>query len=179
MADLKFPVTDSDHRQGSAASRVTLVEYGDYQCPYCAEAYWVVKELQQHFQDDLQLVFRNFPLTKVHPHAMNAAVTAELADSRGVFWEVHDELFENQRRLGLSLFERIVLKYGLSTEALKVALDEETYLSKIKADFNGGVRSGVNGTPSFYINEHRYDGASDFAGLREAIELALASEPNR
>lgn len=179
MTDLKVVVSDNDHRQGSAEFRVTLVEFGDYECPYCGEAYWVVKQLQQHFQHDLQFVFRNFPLAKVHPHAMSAAITAEFAGSHGFFWEVHDELYENQSRLGVSLFERIVQKHGLSNEALRLAQGEETYISKIKADFNGGVRSGVNGTPSFYIDGLRFDGPPDFAGLRKAIEFVLASERSR
>ncbi|WP_256590991.1 MULTISPECIES: thioredoxin domain-containing protein [unclassified Pseudomonas] len=106
-------------------------------------------------------------------------MTAEFAGSRGFFWEAHAELYEDQRRLGLSLFERIVLTHGLSSEELKLALDEETYRSKIKADFNGGVRSVVNGTPSFYIDGHRYDGPPDFAGLRKAIEFVMASERSR
>lgn len=178
MVNLKVLVSDSDHRQGSAQPRVTLVEFGDYECPYCGEAYWVVKQLQRHFQEDLQFVFRNFPLTKVHPHAMNAALTAEIAGSRGFFWEAHDELYENQRHLSLPLFERIVLKHGISSEAFNLALKDETYISKIKADFNGGVRSGVNGTPSFYIDGLRYDGSPTFAEMCTAIEHVLASARN-
>ena len=173
MATLKVPVSASDHRQGSAHAKVTLVEFGDYQCPYCGEAYWMVKNLQQHFRDDLLFVFRNFPLTTAHPHAMAAAVTAEFAGSRGFFWEAHDELYENQDRLGLPLFRAIALKHGLSDEELYLAMQDGTYVPKIKSDFNGGVRSGVNGTPAFYIDGLRYDGAPEFTEMRQVIELLL------
>ncbi|MCS5517353.1 thioredoxin domain-containing protein [Pseudomonas qingdaonensis] len=119
MATLKVPVSADDHRQGSAHAKVTLVEFGDYECPYCGEAYWMVKNLQQHFRDDLLFVFRNFPLTTAHPHALGAAVTAEYAGSRGFFWEAHDGLYENQDRLGLPLYRAIVLKHGLSRGGIR------------------------------------------------------------
>ncbi|KIF60406.1 DsbA family protein [Pseudomonas fluorescens] len=175
MASLKVPVSANDHRQGSAHAKVTLVEFGDYECPYCGLAYWVVKNLQQRFHNDLLFVFRNFPLTTAHPHAMGAAVTAEYAGSRGLFWEAHDELYENQDRLGMPLFRAIALKHGLSSEELYVALQEGTYLAKIKSDFNGGVRSGVNGTPAFYIDGLRYDGVPEFAEMSQMIERSLVS----
>lgn len=139
----------------------------------------MVKNLQQHFRDDLQFVFRNFPLTTAHPHAMAAAVTAEYAGSRGFFWEAHDELYENQDRLGPPLYRAIVLKHGLSSEELDVAMREDTYIPKIQSDFNGGVRSGVNGTPAFYIDGLRYDGAPEFTEMSQLIELLLVRGRNR
>ncbi|CAI8778891.1 Thioredoxin domain-containing protein [Pseudomonas sp. IT-347P] len=179
MATLKVPVSANDHRQGSAHAKVTLVEFGDYECPYCGEAYWMVKNLQQHFRDDLLFVFRNFPLTTAHPHALGAAVTAEYAGSRGFFWEGHDELYENQDRLGLPLYRAIVLKHGLSSEELDVAMREDTYIPKIQSDFNGGVRSGVNGTPAFYFDGLRYDGVPEFNEMSQIIELLLVRGRNR
>lgn len=175
MANLKIPVSDIDHRQGNPTSKVSLVEYGDYECPYCGEAYWLVKKLQEHFQEDLQFVFRNFPLTKAHPHAMNAAITAEFVGHHGFYWEAHDVLYENQHQLGLSLFKNIALKHGLSGEELDSALQNDTYISRIKSDFNGGVRSGVNGTPSFYIDGKRYDGPPEYEEMRKAIQFAIGS----
>ncbi|MBU0938742.1 MAG: DsbA family protein [Gammaproteobacteria bacterium] len=179
MATLKVPVSDNDHRQGSAHAKVTLVEFGDYECPYCGLAYWVVKKLQQHFLEDLQFVFRNFPLTTAHPHALGAAVTAEYAGSRGFFWEAHDELYEHQDRLGLPLFRAIVQKHGLSSEELVLSMQDDIYLPKIQSDFNGGERSGVNGTPAFYIDGLRYDGVPELAEMSRMIERSLVRGRNR
>ena len=175
MANLKVPVSANDHRQGSAHATVTLVEFGDYECPYCGEAYWVVKKLQQLFRNDLLFVFRNFPLTTAHPHALSAAITAEYAGSRGFFWEAHDELYENQDRLGLPLYRAIVLKHGVSNDELDLALQSEAYIPKIQSDFNGGVRSGVNGTPAFYIDGLRFDGVPEFTVMSRMIELSIVS----
>lgn len=174
MATLKVPVSANDHCQGSAQAKVILVEFGDYQCPYCGEAHWMVKNLQQHFRDDLLFVFRNFPLTTAHPQAMGAAITAEYAGSRGFFWEAHDELYENQDRLGMPLFRAIALKHSLSVEELYLAMQDGTYAPKIRSDFNGGVRSGVNGTPAFYIDGLRYDGVPEFTAMSHIIELSIA-----
>lgn len=179
MATLKVPVTANDHRQGMAHAKVTLVEYGDYECPYCGLAYWVVKKLQQHFGEDLLLVFRNFPLTTAHPHALGAAVTAEYAGSRGFFWEAHDELYENQDRLGVPLYGAIAQRHGLSSDELVVAMQTDIYLPKIQSDFNGGLRSGVNGTPAFYIDGLRYDGPPEVTEMSRAIELSSMRGLNR
>ncbi|MGA9343316.1 MAG: thioredoxin domain-containing protein, partial [Rhodanobacteraceae bacterium] len=131
---MKVPVGPQDHAQGPADAPVTLVEYGDYQCPYCGEAYSVVRELQEQFGDDLRFVYRNFPLEQLHPNAMSAAATAEFAGDHGQFWQVHDALFEHQRELGLPLYERIVVRYGLSSDALRAALESGEYLARITGD---------------------------------------------
>jgi protein-disulfide isomerase len=170
MADLKVPVTPDDHIQGDPKAMVTLVEYGDYQCPYCGEAYPVVKLLQQHFGKDLRFVFRNFPLTQIHPEAGPAAETAEFAGANGHFWEAHDALYENQPALGLPLYAAIVKALGLSEADLLQTLADGTYRPKVIADFEGGVLSGVNGTPTFFINGHRHLGGYDLGSLAEAIE---------
>jgi protein-disulfide isomerase len=171
MSDLKVPVTSSDHIQGGPAAIVTLVEYGDYQCPYCGEAYPVVKLLQQHFGKDLRFVFRNFPLTQLHPEAQPAAETAEFAGAHGYFWEAHDALYENQPQLGLPLYAAIVKALSLSEADLLQALQEGSYLPKIKADIEGGVLSGVRGTPTFFINGQRHEGGYDLGSLAGAIEV--------
>jgi protein-disulfide isomerase len=170
MSDLKVPVTSSDHIQGDPSAIVILVEYGDYQCPYCGEAYPVVKMLQQHFGKDLCFVFRNFPLTQLHPEAEPAAETAEFAGANGHFWEAHDALYENQPQLGVPLYVAIVKALKLSDADLLQALQEHTFLPKIQADFEGGVRSGVQGTPTFFINDQRHEGGYDLGTLAAAIE---------
>lgn len=173
MATLKIPVSGSDHRQGATHPKVTLVEFGDYECPYCGEAYWVMKGLHSQYSEQLEIVFRHFPLTSVHTHALQAAITVEFAGSHGVFWQAHNALYENQRRLSWTLFEEIIVELNLSPADLKRAMEERTYNGRIQADFNGGVRSGVNGTPSFFFNGIRYDGSPDEASMSDAIDFLL------
>jgi protein-disulfide isomerase len=179
MSDLKVPVTPNDHIQGDPKALVTLVEYGDYQCPYCGEAHPVVKMLQKYFGKDLCFVFRNFPLTELHPEAEPAAETAEFAGAQGHFWEAHDALYENQPMLGPPLYAAIVSALGLSEEALLQALAAGTYRPMVEADFEGGVRSGVRGTPTFFINGHHHQGAYDLGSLAAAIEAYRRSAGSR
>ena len=100
MSTLTMPVGERDHAQGPADAPVTLVEYGDYECPYCGMAYPIVKQVQARFGDRLRFVFRNFPLTEIHPHALHAALAAEAAGSQGQFWPMHDAIFQHQHSLG-------------------------------------------------------------------------------
>jgi protein-disulfide isomerase len=174
MTTLKTPVGPQDHAQGDATAPVTLVEYGDYQCPYCGAAYPMVKQLQQRFGKGLRFVFRNFPIAELHPQAMSAAATAEFAATSGHFWEVHDALYENQRRLGMPFYEALAAGLGLPTTELRIALESGTFEEKIRSDFTGGVRSGVNGTPSFFINGTRFDGPG-FEDMANTIDEAIAS----
>ncbi len=166
---LKEPVLNHDHIQGSEKAPITLVEYGDYQCPYCGEAYPIVKQVQEHFGAKLRFVFRNFPLSEVHPLAEPAAQTAEFAGSDGLFWEMHDLLYENQEGFSVELFLELATSLGLSSEKLNEVLVNHTYQPKIHKDFMSGVRSGVNGTPTFFINDHRYLGPIAFEGLLVGI----------
>jgi protein-disulfide isomerase len=172
MSKLTIAVSADDHIQGSPTAPCSLVEYGDYQCPYCGAAYPMVKQLQKHFGKRLSFVFRNFPLTQMHPWAEPAAEVAEFAGANGKFWEMHDLLYENQENLGEDLFLKLAAKLKLSTLQLETAVAEHTYLARVRADFAGGVRSGVNGTPTFFVNGQRHNGPSDFDSLSEAIELA-------
>ena len=158
MSTLRNPVGPEDHVQGDENAAVTLVEYGDYQCPYCGAAYPIVKQFQEAFGSDLRFVFRNFPISDSHPNALSAAATAEFAASKGRFWEAHDALYEHQKRLGMPLYEQIVTHLGLAPDDLRDALESGAFEERIQADFTGGVRSGVNGTPSFFINGVRFDG---------------------
>ena len=173
MSKLKVPVAPHDHVQGDSDAPVTLVEYGDYQCPHCRVAYFVIKRLQDHFEKQLRFVFRNFPLVQIHPYAETAAEAAEFADRHGHFWEMHDAIYENQDQLSIPLLFELGEELGLSTADLQRALESHEFLSKIREDFSGGVRSGVNGTPTFFINGERHDGTYAFEDLVTAIDEKL------
>lgn len=174
MALLKVAVGEDDHIQGKGDAECVLVEYGDYECPHCGRAYPIVKRVQKHFGKRLAFVFRNFPLTQIHSYAEPAAETAEFAGSKGRFWEMHDLLFQIQDRLGEPLFRELAETLELDPAQLTEALEQGIFTSRVRADFSGGVRSGVNGTPTFFINGRRHDGPFDYEGLVAAIERALA-----
>ena len=171
---LKIPVRPEDHIEGEADAPCTLVEYGDYQCPHCGRAYPIVKRVQKHFGKRLRFVFRNFPLNEIHPFAETAAETAEFAAEGGKYWEMHDALFENQSRFNPSFFPELAQKLGLDAEGLKAALTQGKYRAHVKSDFMSGARSGVNGTPTFFINGQRLDGSWEYEDLAAAIDAALA-----
>jgi len=172
MSKLSVPVSEKDHVEGSEKAPVTLVEYGDFQCPSCGEAYPIVKKLQKHFGDKLRFVYRNFPL-EMHPWAEHAAEAAEFAGARGKFWEMHDALFKHQTSLTDHSLLRLAAGLGLNGEELTKALDEGIYTAKVKADVEGGMKSGVTGTPMFYLNGRRYDDSYDYETLAAAIETLL------
>jgi protein-disulfide isomerase len=169
---LTQPVSQRDHISGPASAPVTLLEYGDYECPYCGEAYPVVKSLQQRLGKRLRFVFRNFPLANAHPHAQHAAEAAEAAGAQGKFWEMHDSLYENQEALGDQDLIRSAGELGLDVARFTRELAEHHYAARVREDFLAGVRSGVNGTPSFFINGLRHDGSYDFESLLAGIEAA-------
>jgi protein-disulfide isomerase len=173
MSKLSLPVSDKDHRQGDPDAPCTLVEYGDYQCPSCGHAYPIVKRVQKHFGKRLLFVFRNFPLSEMHPYAEPAAETAEFAGAHQKFWEMHDLLYENQDRLDDALLFQLTLQLNLDPEKLRQALASKEFEPRVRVDFRSGVRSGVNGTPTFFINGQRHDGAYDYASLVEAIDGVL------
>jgi protein-disulfide isomerase len=164
--------TDSDHVKGTPESRVTLIEYADYQCPYCGEAYWALKRLHERYGDDLRLVFRNFPLTQIHPMAEPAAEAAEFAGENDRFWEMHDAIFENQQRLSTAMLVEVGEGLSLDPAALREAIETRRFHPKIHGDFMTGIRSGVNATPTFFINGLRLDGGVE--DLDSAIYEALA-----
>jgi protein-disulfide isomerase len=176
MATLKIPVTQHDHVRGPAQASVTVVEYGDYECPHCALAAPIVNQVQLSFRGQMRFVFRHFPLTEVHPHAEIAAESAEFAGAAGVFWEMHEALFQEQSRLSLATILLIGEELELSPEAMRNALETGQYRNKVRSDFTGGIRSGVNGTPTFFINGVRHDGAYDYASMVAAIRMRLAAD---
>ena len=169
---LSLPVGARDHAQGSETAAVTLVEYGDYECPHCARAYPIVKALQDRMGDRLRFVFRNFPLRQVHPHAEEAAQAAEASAAGGKFWEMHDVLFENQSALEREDLVSYAAALGLDPVQLASDLDAGPYLPRVQEDFLSGVRSGVNGTPCFFLNGVRYDEPWDGAEFTVAVETA-------
>jgi protein-disulfide isomerase len=175
MSTLKIPVRPEDHAQGDENAACTLVEYGDYQCPHCGRAYPIIKRVQKHFGNRLRFVFRNFPLNEIHAQAESAAETAEFAGSQGKYWEMHDLLFENQTRFSPMLFEELAQELKLNPTDLRDALAKGEYRAHVHSDFMSGARSGVNGTPTFFINGQRLDGSWDYQDLVEAIEEVLAS----
>ncbi len=179
MSTLFVPVNASDHMLGSNEAKVTLVEYGDYQCPYCGEAFPIVKRLQKKMSGDLQFIFRNFPLTEIHAHALAAACAAEAAALQDRFWEMHDLLFENQTKLRDQELIARAKTLKLNLERFMSDLSSHAVTTRIQEDFSGGIRSGVNGTPTFFINGLRHDGSYEYehllAALQEPLEPQLGS----
>jgi protein-disulfide isomerase len=171
---LKVPIHTSDHVQGSRNAPAILLEYGDFECPHCGRAHYIVKRLQQTFQHRIAFVFRNFPLSNIHPHAELAAEGAEAAGARGKFWQMHDWLFEHQEDLDLENIVEAAEAMRLDTVSFLSDIENEVCRDKIRADFMGGVRSGVNGTPTFFVNGVRHDADYELETLAAAIHLAVA-----
>ena len=173
MTHTAVPIGANDHLQGDANAPCVLIEYGDYQCPSCGQAYPIVKRVQKHFGKRLAFVFRNFPLTQIHQYAEVAAETAEFAAAHDKFWPMHDLIYENQDRLDNELLAELAEQLKLDPAALEEALDSKQFASRVKSDFSSGVRSGVNGTPTFFINGQRHDGRYDYESLVAAVEEVL------
>jgi len=173
MSGLVLPVGPRDHIQGPPDAPVTLVEYGDFECPHCGRAYPIVKEIQRSMGEDLRFVYRHFPLTRIHQHAEHAAVMAEVAAQHGKFWPLHDRLFEHQEALEDDELVAHVESLGIDPAWAAAALAQGRFEPRVREDFSSGVRSGVNGTPTFFINGRRYDGTWDL--LLETLRQALIS----
>jgi protein-disulfide isomerase len=173
---LSVPVSpERDHIRGPLDAPVTLVEYGDYQCPYCGLAHPVVNAVQEAMGNELRFVFRHFPLTTIHPNAELAAEAAEAAGAQGRFWEMHDTLYENQQRLDPPALVAYADTLDLDLDRFRAELESRAHTRKVAEDFMSGVRSGVNGTPSFFINGVRHEGSWDFANLLAAVQSAAAA----
>jgi formate-nitrite transporter family protein len=176
---LELPVGERDHVTGLDDAPVTLVEYGDFECPYCGMAYPIVRSIQRQLGNRLRFVYRHFPLKERHPHAQHAAEAAESAAAQGKFWEMHAALFEHQDALEDEALRSYALEIGLDGERVERDLESGTYARRVRDDFRSGVRSGVNGTPTFFVNGERYDGpwmheAKFLSALREAVDEAEA-----
>jgi protein-disulfide isomerase len=170
---LTVPVSERDHVLGPETAAVTVVEYGDYECPFCGAAHPVVKALQQALGDDLRFAYRHFPLSQIHPHSFQAAEAAEAAGAQSRFWAMHDLLFEHQDRLGTQDLLAYAGAIGLELERFVDDLAEHRHSARIREDFLSGVRSGVNGTPTFFVNGIRHDGGYDLDSMLEAIQPYL------
>ncbi len=173
------PVGNGDHALGPATAPVTLVEYGDYECPYCGRMHPVVKELRERLGDRLRFVFRHFPLDSVHPNARRAAEAAEAAASQGRFWEMHELLYENQDDLGEEALRRYATRLELDPAHFEEDLEERAHAPRVREDRFGGERSGVEGTPTFFVNGVRYEGSHDLEALLEAVEDAARGGDGR
>jgi protein-disulfide isomerase len=170
IAKLSLPVSiKRDHIQGKSDARVTLVEYGDYECPYCGQAYMVVKEIQKQLKDQLRFVFRNFPLTQIHPHAQQTAEAAEAAGVQKKFWDMHDILYENQQALDYYHLVEYATILGLDIERFNNDLFSHVHAGRVREDFISGVRSGVNGTPTFFVNGVRYNDSWDYGTFLDRL----------
>jgi formate-nitrite transporter family protein len=172
MAHLITPVNEQDHVRGPYDAPVTLVEYGDFQCEHCAAMYPVLMDLLDEVGEQVRFVYRHFPLSQSHPNAQQAAEASEAAASQGSFWEMHDMLFTNQDALDEMSLRNYAEKIGLDADQYDREMESEMHAEKVREDFMSGVHSGVNGTPTFFINGERYDGRMDKAGLKKAISRA-------
>jgi protein-disulfide isomerase len=166
---LSVVVGKSDHAQGPEDAPVTLVEYGDYQCPYCADAHSLLQSIAAKMGPKLRFVFRHMPLNEVHPYAQYAAEAAEAAAAQGKFWEMHAAIYAQQSDLGSDLLHQLALRLGLDIPRFESDLDERRYRPRVKRDFMGGMRSGVASTPAFFINGERYDGILEQRALLAAL----------
>ncbi|MET8832927.1 DsbA family protein [Micromonospora sp. NPDC004540] len=171
-ARLRLPVTGTDHVRGPADAPVTLVQYGDFQCRFCGVAYPNLAEVLRQRGETVRLVYRHFPIANVHPYAESAAETAEAAGRRGRFWEMHDWLYEHQDQLDPVHLSLGVEQLGLPPEEVGVEVGRHAYADRVRQDFVGGIRSGVNGTPTLFVNEVRHDGGYDLAELLAVVDAA-------
>ena len=171
---LAVPVSAVDHVIGAAHAPVTVVEYGDFECPNCKQAAPAVKLLLERFAGRLRLVFRHFPLEEVHPHALHAALAAEAAGAQGKFWQMHDLLFENQQHLKAGQIRGYAEKLELDMERYDSEMDDELYLQRVREQIESGRRSGVRATPTFFVNGGICDVSFGLGALANAVEAAAA-----
>jgi len=170
---LAVPVNHSDHILGPQTAAVTIVEYGDFECPNCGQAYAALKIIRKHFGERLRLVFRHFPLREVHPHAELAAEAAEAAGAQNKFWSMHDLLFENQRHLNAKSVRRCAEAAELDLERYDYEMSDHVYLQRVQEHIDSGTRSGARSTPTFFVNGVQGDVSFGLEHLEQAIEAAL------
>lgn len=158
MSHLKNPVDKNDHIQGLPDAGIVIVEYGDYECPHCSHAYPIVKKFKEKHPDKVAFVFRNFPIQEIHEEALNAAITTEAAGKQEEFWEMHDMIYENQPELNERLLTQYAKKLGINMKKLQEDMEHTEVQNKVNEDFIGGIKSGVNSTPTFFVNGVKWDG---------------------
>jgi protein-disulfide isomerase len=167
---LTVPLGERDHVVGSETAPVAIVEYGDYECPFCGAAHPVVKALQRELGDNLRFAYRHFPLSQIHPHSFQAAEAAEAAGAQNRFWQMHELLYEHQNRLGTQDVLAYTSAAGVELEPVAEDLAERHHAQRVREDFLSGVRSGVNGTPTFFVNGLRHDGGYDLESLLGTVQ---------
>jgi thiol-disulfide isomerase/thioredoxin len=172
--DLVVPVSAVDHLLGPADASVTMVEYGDFECPNCKQAAPALKHVVERFEGRVRLVYRHFPLVEVHPHALHAALAVEAASAQGRFWEMHDLLFENQSRLQLKQLRSYAERLGLDLVKYDTEMRGELYLQRVREDIEGGRQSGVRSTPGIFVDGRRHDVSFGFWSLANAFDAALS-----
>lgn len=170
-----LPLRPDDHVRGGENARITLVEFGDYECPGCATAYTAIKRLETEMGDDLRFVFRHFPYSKLHPHAELAAQAAEASGAQGKFWDMHEALFADQDALEFDDLVARAEKLQLDIDSFREALNNETYLDRVRTDFRSGVQNGVFSTPGIFLNGIRHNGSFDYDTLHEVIQREMES----
>lgn len=165
--------TDKDHTLGLPDAAIELVIYSDFECPYCLKAYWVTKDIMKELEGSIRLVFRHFPLSDIHPHALHAAVASEIAAAQGKFWEMHDLLFENQEFLDDSYLLQYAKIIGLDTYQFEKDFDDDRFYKIVEEDYETGEENGVQGTPTFFVNGMKYEGDWTGTGLTEYLKLIV------
>ena len=173
LITLTVPVNQSDHILGPEFAKVTVVEYGDFECPTCGQAYPAIKMLLKHFGNRMRFVFRNFPLREMHPHAELAAEAAEAAGAQHKFWHMHDLLFENQLHLKANNLRQYAAKAQLDLERYDYEMKDHVYLQRVQEDIEGAKASNVQSSPSFFINGIMHDVSFGFEHLQQAIDTEL------
>jgi protein-disulfide isomerase len=174
-ARLSVPVSDKDHSEGPLDAKITLVEYGDYECPYCGQAFPIVEKIRSTFGDSLRFVFRNLPIAEAHPHAEQAAEMAEAVGLQGddKFWAIHNMLYENQHALGEDALYGYAKDVGADVDKVRKDIAEGAPRRRVEADFESAIRSGANGTPTFFINGDRYDGSWNYEPFETYLHEVL------
>ncbi|MBO9631548.1 MAG: thioredoxin domain-containing protein, partial [Chitinophagaceae bacterium] len=176
MKQLTPSINNKDHIIGNPFAGIELVEYGDYECPYCGRAYPIVKEIKRELNDNIRFVFRNFPLSKIHPNAFSAAVATEAAALQNKFWEMHDIVFEHQHSLDPDNVLLLAGHIGLDLDRFKTDIHDPALIEKVENDFESGIRSGVNRTPSFFINGEKFEGVWQDGGLFNYLKSLLGTD---
>ncbi|WP_158976474.1 DsbA family protein [Cellulophaga sp. L1A9] len=165
-------INHSDHIKGNLNARLEIVEYGDFECGYCGAAHLIIETIMKEFGHQIKFVFRNFPLSEIHTNAREAAKATEAAALQGKYWEMHNSIFENQEYLQPNDFVQRAENLGLDIQKFKMDMRQNNIAEKIDIDFESGIRSGVNGTPSFFVNGNKFDG--DASKLLELIQERVA-----
>lgn len=171
--ELTIPANATDHSIGPSNARVTVTEYGDFECPNCKQAFPAVKLLVQHFKNRIRFVYRHFPLEEVHPHALHAAEAAECAGGQGKFWPMHDLLFENQPHLKLPQLRGYAERLDLDLQRYAVEMEDQVYLQRVREHMQSGRDSGVRATPTFFVDRRIQDVSFGLKSLFDAVESAL------